>query len=651
MSITVDAKNSRFLIDRDFVIDKLEMRVVRYFGESVRVYIWKEFRILGNLCFSLCQLESIIFESGSRQTRIDESCFKDCSLKSICIPRNAEIIGKSCFYVSKLESITFEKESCLTRIDESCFNGCSLKSICIPRNVEIFGKSCFASDWRNRNALESITFESESHLVRIGDSCFSHCSLKSICIPRNVELICGSSFQSCPSLSAISFESNSKLTRIGSHAFYHSRIESVVIPQNVGFIGGAAFEGCSRLSAAIFELGSKIISIESSAFRMTALHSLVLPPIICFIGADAIPGSCDLSCPGIEAVSAFSDWNTARCQNLSLVFELPSSPAQVSVDRFIVRLSDYRRIKKSDNGRFGVVHLSEEPRTKWPVVIKVMRHIDMDEDEKVRYTREVEILASVDHPTLLALRGFVPLDNETGDPPAIVTDFMPRGSYDELITAERRSEPPLGWDATSRLIVLYGIAVGMKIFHSKRIMHWDLKLKHILLDEAFEPCITSFYLSKSVEQGHSMNQWMFEETLRFMAPEIHVREGYDWSADVYAYGMLVYVATTGLDIFPGLTGHQLSRRIMTGYRPPFPAGLDSRWQNLIEECWRQDPQSRPTFQAIVARINSTEFVGESIDVGRFRAYESRVLPAQQRLHHDEIARTHERGLPRPVTET
>jgi hypothetical protein len=189
LTITVDATNHRFSIDRYFVVDKQDNRLVQYFGESGRVSIWNEVEILGESCFAFSSLQSITFERESRLTRIDDSCFKDCALKLICIPRNVEILGKSCFCHSKLESITFGSESRLTRIKESCFSNCSLKSICIPRNVEILGKSCFSY-----SKLESLTLENESRLTRIEDSCFLNCSLKSINIPGNVEILGKSCF-------------------------------------------------------------------------------------------------------------------------------------------------------------------------------------------------------------------------------------------------------------------------------------------------------------------------------------------------------------------------------------------------------------------------------------------------------------------------
>jgi serine/threonine protein kinase len=70
------------------------------------------------------------------------------------------------------------------------------------------------------------------------------------------------------------------------------------------------------------------------------------------------------------------------------------------------------------------------------------------------------------------------------------------------------------------------------VLHLKRILHRDLKSDKIFLDEAFEPRIAGFGLSKFVAEGHSHNDAMFEETIRFMAPEIHKEAPYHWSVDV-----------------------------------------------------------------------------------------------------------------------
>jgi hypothetical protein len=144
-------------------------------------------------------LGSTTVEDESRLIRIKKSCLSNCQLRLICIPRNVEILDKSCFVVESvqwgwtnltgLESIPFENESRLMRIEQSYFLNCPLKSICIPHSVKIPGKSCFVRDEYTQILLKWIKFESKPRLIQIEESCFLNCSLKSICIPRDAEVL------------------------------------------------------------------------------------------------------------------------------------------------------------------------------------------------------------------------------------------------------------------------------------------------------------------------------------------------------------------------------------------------------------------------------------------------------------------------------
>jgi hypothetical protein len=52
-------------------------------------------------------------------------------------------------------------------------------------------------------------------LTRIESKAFSSCSsLKSITIPRHVQILCSYCFSNCRSLSSIAFENDSRLRRI-----------------------------------------------------------------------------------------------------------------------------------------------------------------------------------------------------------------------------------------------------------------------------------------------------------------------------------------------------------------------------------------------------------------------------------------------------
>jgi serine/threonine protein kinase len=127
----------------------------------------------------------------------------------------------------------------------------------------------------------------------------------------------------------------------------------------------------------------------------------------------------------------------------------------------VVTLSDFTLAKEIGRGAFGVIHLSEDPRTQKPVAVKIIS-VDATDDERRLYEREVTVLASVDHYCVLSLRGYSFAGTEA-DPalPAIVTDYMSGGSLQEMLNQELREQAPAAWDDTRKLIVIYGTAVVM----------------------------------------------------------------------------------------------------------------------------------------------------------------------------------------------
>jgi hypothetical protein len=296
-----------------------------------------------------------------------------------------------------------------------------------------------------------------------------------------------------------------------------------------------------------------------------------------------------------------------------------------------IELASFKRIAKIGSGAFGDLYSARDPRNGQIVAIKLLRKEVLSEEGTILFRREVEILSSVDHETLLGLRGYVPLDSPNGDPPAILTDYMSRGSFQGLLDSERGGMSPPGWDDVQRLIVLYGISVGMMILHSGRIIHRDLKPANVLLNYKLEPKVADFGLSKFVDIGKTMNQSLDRGTPVFMAPEVLDGRPYDFSADVFAYGILLYSAISGKQPYEGTRCTAvaiLAVKITRGLRPEIPPNVDVKWRKLIEACWSHNPRDRPTFQSLCQRLGSTEFIDQfsESDQMRFIEYRDRVSP-------------------------
>jgi serine/threonine protein kinase len=89
------------------------------------------------------------------------------------------------------------------------------------------------------------------------------------------------------------------------------------------------------------------------------------------------------------------------------------------------------------------------------------------------------------------------------------------------------------------MICIYGIAFGMALLHSCRIMHRDRKPLNVLLDVNLHPKICDFGFSKDFAGLDNLNQTCGIGTVAFMAPEILEGGDFSWAVDVFTYGMTV----------------------------------------------------------------------------------------------------------------
>jgi serine/threonine protein kinase len=103
---------------------------------------------------------------------------------------------------------------------------------------------------------------------------------------------------------------------------------------------------------------------------------------------------------------------------------------------------------------------------------------------------------------------------------------------------------------------------------------------------------------------------------RFMAPEVYRHEDYTETVDVYSYGMILYYLLSGRPPWASMNGLMaVERAAKEGDRPNIPRDWDERLSNLLQRCWDENPQARPSFQKILEVLNSYSrkpFVFESL---------------------------------------
>ncbi|MDR1908103.1 MAG: leucine-rich repeat domain-containing protein [Holosporales bacterium] len=220
-------------------------------------------RLIDHGCFSGCHnLREIIFEEGSNITSINVSEFRKCTeLKEICIPKFVQILRAYCFSeCEKLEHVEFKTIHSLVISDYAFFKCPNLKSVDIPNGAKRLGLGCFS--W---SGLEKITFGEDSRLKFIDEGAFWNCNLGQINIPSNVEEIGERCFGQCKELEHVTFAPNSKLKKIGQMAFaYCDKLTQITFPASVTSLPRHCFALCKNLQSITFE-SCEPISIDFRA--------------------------------------------------------------------------------------------------------------------------------------------------------------------------------------------------------------------------------------------------------------------------------------------------------------------------------------------------------------------------------------------------
>ncbi|KXN85940.1 Dual specificity protein kinase splB [Leucoagaricus sp. SymC.cos] len=173
------------------------------------------------------------------------------------------------------------------------------------------------------------------------------------------------------------------------------------------------------------------------------------------------------------------------------------------------------------------------------------------------------------------------------------------------------------------------IAKGMEYLHSQNVHHGDLKAANVLVDDNLRCVISDFGQSEMKSEAFSLSGASPPHgTLRWQAPELmrgtsHLTK----EMDVYSYGICcVEILTWGNLPWAHTDDFNIRRLVLDeNERPPLPIGskyVNPALQDLIGNCWDQDPQKRPSFSHIVPRMKSIrKAAGDLDDIGSPRIAE------------------------------
>jgi serine/threonine protein kinase len=221
------------------------------------------------------------------------------------------------------------------------------------------------------------------------------------------------------------------------------------------------------------------------------------------------------------------------------------------------------------------------------VALKVLKPgLVTDSNAARRFAREARAVGEVDHPHLIGLI-------DTGDVEGIgylAMHYVPGKSLDDRIQAQG----PLPVEDTMR--IASEIASALDALHAAGLVHRDVKPSNILLDAERGALLTDFGLAKSRDYSMLTAPGQMLGTLDYIAPEMLKGSEPGASADLYAFGCVVFECLAGTPPFGGLSMFEVGMAHL-GDTPPDPlADRDDAPPGLSDAvlvALAKEPEDRP----------------------------------------------------------
>ncbi|RDB18407.1 Serine/threonine-protein kinase STY8 [Hypsizygus marmoreus] len=266
------------------------------------------------------------------------------------------------------------------------------------------------------------------------------------------------------------------------------------------------------------------------------------------------------------------------------------------------------------------------------VCLKVMRiyqRSHLDQFLK-RFSAEAILWGQLSHPNLLPIYGLYRYKSRL----CLVSPWMENGDINTYLQETQDVDRVL-------LVILQFHAVsdvtaGVAYLHEHDIIHGDLKGANILVNALGRACLADFGLS-SVSDTNILH-WTSHSTaaskggsIRWQAPELFDIENdqvvnNSKASDVYAWSCVCYEIFTGnIPFFELARDSSVMLKVKAGLRPSLPLDSNLAWDSwgltestwhLMQDCWRDDPDGRPSIQEIMVYYSSrTPLDRRSIDRG------------------------------------
>lgn len=249
---------------------------------------------------------------------------------------------------------------------------------------------------------------------------------------------------------------------------------------------------------------------------------------------------------------------------------------------------DLEALRTLGSGSYGNVFLakaSEIVEGESSSIVVVQSLTTKDEDVKKEFMNIMEML-SLKHENIAKVLGVC----REEDPMYLISEYPEQG---DLKTVMRDSSSPLS--PTQMVNICAAVASGMNYLSNHNHVHKDLAARNCLVNKSFDVKISFLSLNQGTypKEYYKRNEELIP--LRWMAPEA-LKGEYSYTSDVWSFGVLMWeVYAQGLLPYDERSDEEVLKCVPYDLRLTKPEGCPGKIFKMMEQCWEEETEDRPTF--------------------------------------------------------
>jgi serine/threonine protein kinase len=245
-------------------------------------------------------------------------------------------------------------------------------------------------------------------------------------------------------------------------------------------------------------------------------------------------------------------------------------------------------------GRGGMaeVHRGRDLRLGREVAVKVLRSdLARDPSFQVRFRREAQASASLNHPAIVAVYDTGEDRTATGATPYIVMEYVEGETLRDVLRREGHLDPERAMSLSA------DICGALDFSHRNGIVHRDVKPGNVMITPQGTVKVMDFGIARAVSDSAATmtSTAAVIGTAQYLSPEQARGESVDARSDVYSVGCMLYELVTGAPPFTGdspvAVAYQHVRedpKLPSSINPRIPPELDA----ILFKAMSKNPANR-----------------------------------------------------------